>query len=115
MCVAWSTSFGVLLVFEKVSLKHEVFAEAERAVGDWTPCSARTPPPCRSPCWPGGCGASSEFIGLHFFSPVDKMPLEIIRGERASDEALARALDFAAQIKKTPIVVNDSRSSSPAG
>jgi 3-hydroxyacyl-CoA dehydrogenase/enoyl-CoA hydratase/3-hydroxybutyryl-CoA epimerase len=51
-----------------------------------------------------------DFIGLHFFSPVDKLPLlEIIRGERTSDEALARALDYAAQIKKTPIVVNDSR------
>ena len=51
-----------------------------------------------------------DFIGLHFFSPVDKMPLlEIIRGEQTSDEALARALDYAAQIKKTPIVVNDSR------
>ena len=52
----------------------------------------------------------SDFIGLHFFSPVDKMPLlEIIKGERTSDEALSRALDLAKQIKKTPIVVNDSR------
>src|SRR5947209_2927146 len=51
-----------------------------------------------------------EFIGLHFFSPVDKMPLlEIIKGEKTSDEALYRALDVAKQIKKTPIVVNDSR------
>ena len=51
-----------------------------------------------------------DFIGLHFFSPVDKMPLlEIIRGEQTSDAALARALDYAKQIKKTPIVVNDSR------
>jgi 3-hydroxyacyl-CoA dehydrogenase/enoyl-CoA hydratase/3-hydroxybutyryl-CoA epimerase len=51
-----------------------------------------------------------EFIGLHFFSPVDKMPLlEIVVGERTSDETLYRALDFAHQIGKTPIVVNDSR------
>ena len=51
-----------------------------------------------------------EFIGLHFFSPVDKMPLlEIIRGEQTSDETLYRALDVAKLIKKTPIVVNDSR------
>ncbi len=51
-----------------------------------------------------------EFIGLHFFSPVDKMPLlEIIKGERTSEETLYRALDLAKQIKKTPIVVNDSR------
>ena len=52
----------------------------------------------------------ADFIGLHFFSPVDKMPLlEIIRGEQTSDEALYRALDLAKLIKKTPIVVNDSR------
>ncbi|MFN3580921.1 MAG: 3-hydroxyacyl-CoA dehydrogenase NAD-binding domain-containing protein [Pseudomonas sp.] len=51
-----------------------------------------------------------RFIGLHFFSPVDKMPLvEIIRGERTSDATLARAFDFVMQINKTPIVVNDSR------
>ena len=52
----------------------------------------------------------SNFIGLHFFSPVDKMPLvEIICGNDTSDEALAKAFDYVAQIKKTPIVVNDSR------
>ncbi len=51
-----------------------------------------------------------DFIGLHFFSPVDKMPLlEIIRGAETTDETAYRALDFAKQIKKTPIVVNDSR------
>jgi 3-hydroxyacyl-CoA dehydrogenase/enoyl-CoA hydratase/3-hydroxybutyryl-CoA epimerase len=52
----------------------------------------------------------AEFIGLHFFSPVDKMPLlEIIKGERTSEETVYRALDVARLIKKTPIVVNDSR------
>jgi 3-hydroxyacyl-CoA dehydrogenase / enoyl-CoA hydratase / 3-hydroxybutyryl-CoA epimerase len=57
-----------------------------------------------------GVQRRKDFIGLHFFSPVDKMPLlEIVRGEQTSGEALARALDYAAQIKKTPIVVNDSR------
>lgn len=51
-----------------------------------------------------------QFIGIHFFSPVDKMPLvEIIRGKNTGDEALAKALDYVAQIRKTPIVVNDSR------
>ena len=51
-----------------------------------------------------------KFIGLHFFSPVDKMPLvEIIRGEQTGDEALARAFDYVLQINKTPIVVHDSR------
>ncbi|TAM09817.1 MAG: 3-hydroxyacyl-CoA dehydrogenase [Nevskiaceae bacterium] len=52
----------------------------------------------------------AQFIGLHFFSPVDKMPLvEIIVGEKTSDETLARGFDFVRQIGKTPIVVNDSR------
>ncbi len=51
-----------------------------------------------------------DFIGIHFFSPVDKMPLvELIKGERTSEAATFRALDFVKQIKKTPIVVNDSR------
>jgi 3-hydroxyacyl-CoA dehydrogenase/enoyl-CoA hydratase/3-hydroxybutyryl-CoA epimerase len=51
-----------------------------------------------------------QFLGLHFFSPVDKMPLvEIIVGKRTSDEALARGFDYVMQIGKTPIVVNDSR------
>ena len=51
-----------------------------------------------------------SFIGLHFFSPVERMPLvEVILGKETSDEALARALDYVQQIKKTPIVVNDSR------
>jgi 3-hydroxyacyl-CoA dehydrogenase/enoyl-CoA hydratase/3-hydroxybutyryl-CoA epimerase len=52
----------------------------------------------------------ANFLGLHFFSPVDKMPLvEIIVGAQTSDEALARGFDFVLQIGKTPIVVNDSR------
>ncbi|MCQ6259608.1 3-hydroxyacyl-CoA dehydrogenase NAD-binding domain-containing protein [Pseudomonas sp. Q11] len=52
----------------------------------------------------------TKFIGLHFFSPVEKMPLvEIIKGARTSDETLARGFDFVLQINKTPIVVNDSR------
>jgi 3-hydroxyacyl-CoA dehydrogenase/enoyl-CoA hydratase/3-hydroxybutyryl-CoA epimerase len=50
------------------------------------------------------------FIGLHFFSPVDRMPLlEIILGEKTSDQTLAWALDYARQIRKTPIVVRDRR------
>ena len=51
-----------------------------------------------------------QFIGLHFFSPVDKMPLvEIILGEQTSKTTLAKGFDYVQQIKKTPIVVNDSR------
>lgn len=57
-----------------------------------------------------GVSRPADFIGLHFFSPVDKMPLvEIIKGEQTGDEALARAFDLVRRIKKTPIVVNDSR------
>jgi 3-hydroxyacyl-CoA dehydrogenase/enoyl-CoA hydratase/3-hydroxybutyryl-CoA epimerase len=51
-----------------------------------------------------------DFIGLHFFSPVERMPLvEIIRGRRTSDGCLARAMDYVRRIAKTPITVNDSR------
>ena len=51
-----------------------------------------------------------NFIGIHFFSPVDKMMLvEVIMGKKTSDKALAMALDYIRAIKKTPIVVNDSR------
>jgi 3-hydroxyacyl-CoA dehydrogenase / enoyl-CoA hydratase / 3-hydroxybutyryl-CoA epimerase len=52
----------------------------------------------------------AQFIGIHFFSPVEKMPLvEVIVGRKTSDETLARALDYVGQLRKTPIVVNDSR------
>jgi 3-hydroxyacyl-CoA dehydrogenase/enoyl-CoA hydratase/3-hydroxybutyryl-CoA epimerase len=52
----------------------------------------------------------AQFIGLHFFSPVPRMPLlEIIRGEATSDETLAISMDFAQAIGKTPIIVNDAR------
>lgn len=51
-----------------------------------------------------------QFIGIHFFSPVDKMNLvEIIRGKATGDRAVAKALDFVRAIRKTPIVVNDAR------
>ncbi len=96
-------------VFEKQSLKHEVFAAAEQVVlPDALLGSNTSTLPITGLA--EGVRRKADFIGLHFFSPVDKMPLlEIIRGEQTSDAALARALDFAKQIKKTPIVVNDSR------
>ncbi|WP_299134919.1 3-hydroxyacyl-CoA dehydrogenase NAD-binding domain-containing protein [uncultured Amaricoccus sp.] len=54
--------------------------------------------------------APDQFIGIHFFSPVDRMALvEIIRGPRTGARAVAKALDFVRQIRKTPIVVNDAR------
>ncbi|WP_018633074.1 3-hydroxyacyl-CoA dehydrogenase NAD-binding domain-containing protein [Neomegalonema perideroedes] len=53
---------------------------------------------------------AKNFIGVHFFSPVHKMNLvEIIKGEKTGDAAVAKALDYVRQIRKTPIVVNDAR------
>ncbi|WP_438991036.1 3-hydroxyacyl-CoA dehydrogenase NAD-binding domain-containing protein [Lentibacter sp.] len=53
---------------------------------------------------------AEQFIGIHFFSPVEKMLLvEIIKGEKTGDRAVAKALDYVRQIRKTPIVVNDAR------
>jgi 3-hydroxyacyl-CoA dehydrogenase/enoyl-CoA hydratase/3-hydroxybutyryl-CoA epimerase len=57
-----------------------------------------------------GWHAEEDFVGIHFFSPVDKMMLvEVIRGKNTGDKAVAVALDFVKAIRKTPIVVNDSR------
>jgi 3-hydroxyacyl-CoA dehydrogenase / enoyl-CoA hydratase / 3-hydroxybutyryl-CoA epimerase len=96
-------------VFEKVSLKHEVFQQTEGVVNPDALLGSNTST-LPITILADGVERKQDFIGLHFFSPVDKMPLlEIIRGEQTSDEALARALDYSAQIKKTPIVVNDSR------
>jgi len=96
-------------VFEKTELKHQVFGEIESIVAPDALLGSNTSTlPITGLA--EGVARKKDFIGLHFFSPVDKMPLlEIIRGDETSDEALARALDYAAQIKKTPIVVNDSR------
>jgi 3-hydroxyacyl-CoA dehydrogenase/enoyl-CoA hydratase/3-hydroxybutyryl-CoA epimerase len=96
-------------VFEKASLKHEVLAAAEQVVNADALLGSNTSTlPITGLA--AGVQRKQDFIGLHFFSPVDKMPLlEIIRGEQTSDATLARALDYAAQIRKTPIVVNDSR------
>jgi len=96
-------------VFENVRLKQQVFAEVEPVVAADALLGSNTSTLPISTL-AEGVRRSQDFIGLHFFSPVDKLPLlEIVRGEQTSDEALARALDFAQQIKKTPIVVNDSR------
>ncbi|MCX4722616.1 3-hydroxyacyl-CoA dehydrogenase NAD-binding domain-containing protein [Streptomyces sp. NBC_01306] len=96
-------------VFEDVSLKHKVFQEIEGVIEpDALLCSNTSTLPIT--LLSEGVERQSDFIGLHFFSPVDKMPLvEIIKGERTGDEALARAFDLVRRINKTPIVVNDSR------
>ncbi|MFF6773187.1 3-hydroxyacyl-CoA dehydrogenase NAD-binding domain-containing protein [Streptomyces sp. NPDC012637] len=96
-------------VFEDTSLKHKVFQEVQHVVEpDALLCSNTSTLPITDLA--EGVERQTDFIGLHFFSPVDKMPLvEIIKGERTGDEALARAFDLVRQINKTPIVVNDSR------
>ncbi|WP_318209709.1 3-hydroxyacyl-CoA dehydrogenase NAD-binding domain-containing protein [Streptomyces sp. SJL17-1] len=96
-------------VFEDTALKHKVFQEIQAVVEpDALLCSNTSTLPIS--VLAEGVERQSDFIGLHFFSPVDKMPLvEIIKGERTGDEALARAFDLVRQINKTPIVVNDSR------
>ncbi|WP_185994143.1 3-hydroxyacyl-CoA dehydrogenase NAD-binding domain-containing protein [Streptomyces benahoarensis] len=96
-------------VFEDAALKHKVFEEIEHIVApDALLCSNTSTLPISQLA--EGVQRDADFIGLHFFSPVDKMPLvEIIKGERTGDEALARAFDLVRRIRKTPIVVNDSR------
>jgi 3-hydroxyacyl-CoA dehydrogenase/enoyl-CoA hydratase/3-hydroxybutyryl-CoA epimerase len=96
-------------VFEDPEVKARVFAEIEPHLAEDALLGSNT---STLPITQLAEGVSrpADFIGLHFFSPVDKMPLlEIIRGEQTSDETLHRALDFAKAIRKTPIVVNDSR------
>ncbi len=96
-------------VFEDPALKHKVFQEIQHVVEpDALLCSNTSTLPIA--LLAEGVERRADFVGLHFFSPVDKMPLvEIIKGERTGDEALARAFDLVRQLRKTPVVVNDSR------
>jgi 3-hydroxyacyl-CoA dehydrogenase/enoyl-CoA hydratase/3-hydroxybutyryl-CoA epimerase len=96
-------------VFEDAEVKAAVLAEVERHVdgGALLASNTSTLPITQLA---GSVSRPEEFIGLHFFSPVDRMPLlEIVKGERTSAATLLCALDLARQIGKTPIVVNDSR------
>jgi 3-hydroxyacyl-CoA dehydrogenase/enoyl-CoA hydratase/3-hydroxybutyryl-CoA epimerase len=96
-------------VFESPELKKKVFAEIEPYVAaDSVLASNTSTLPITGLA--EGVSRPEDFVGLHFFSPVDKMPLlEIVVGEKTSDATVAKALDIAQQIRKTPIVVNDSR------
>jgi 3-hydroxyacyl-CoA dehydrogenase/enoyl-CoA hydratase/3-hydroxybutyryl-CoA epimerase len=98
-------------VFEDRELKARVTREAEgraeRGRGDLRleHLDAADHGPCRA-----RVQRAANFIGIHFFSPVDRMPLvEIVRGKNTSEAVLARVFDFVLQIGKTPIVVNDGR------
>ncbi|MBD3677281.1 MAG: enoyl-CoA hydratase/isomerase family protein [Rhodobacteraceae bacterium] len=96
-------------VFEDPKVKAEVTAKAEAVIG--ADCIYAT----NTSTLPIGELAKAskrpeQFIGIHFFSPVDKMLLvEIIKGAQTGDRAVAKALDYVRQIRKTPIVVNDAR------
>ncbi len=96
-------------VFEDVKVKAEVTARAEAAVGAGCILATNTSTLPISELAKASA-RPADFIGIHFFSPVDKMLLvEIIKGKKTGDRAVAKALDFARQIRKTPIVVNDAR------
>lgn len=96
-------------VFEDPAIKAEVTARAEAAAGPEAVFATNTSTLpiadlARASVRP------DRFVGIHFFSPVDKMLLvEIIRGPDTGDLAVARALDFVRALRKTPIVVNDAR------
>ncbi|OBY72834.1 3-hydroxyacyl-CoA dehydrogenase NAD-binding domain-containing protein [Acinetobacter gyllenbergii] len=96
-------------VFENQDLKAKVTQEAEQYLAEGGIFASNT-----STLPITGLATASKdaqtFIGLHFFSPVDKMQLvEIIKGKQTSADTLAKAYDFVQQIAKIPIVVNDSR------
>ena len=96
-------------VFENREIKADVTQKTEAVISEDTVFASNT-----STLPITGLAESSSrpegFIGMHFFSPVERMPLvEIILGKETSDRALAVALDYVQQIRKTPIVVNDSR------
>jgi 3-hydroxyacyl-CoA dehydrogenase/enoyl-CoA hydratase/3-hydroxybutyryl-CoA epimerase len=96
-------------VFEDPKLKKSVYAEVVPLLTDDALLGSNTSSLPIS-ALADGVDRPKDFIGLHFFSPVDKMQLlEIVVGKETSDEALAKAIDVALQIRKLPIVVNDSR------
>ncbi len=96
-------------VFEDRALKADVFRQIQANTSDHALLASNTSTlPISSLA--ESVNQPETFIGLHFFSPVDKMPLlEIIKGEATNEATVQRALAFAGQIAKTPIVVNDGR------
>ena len=96
-------------VFEDPAVKADVTQKAEAAIPDDCIFATNTSTlPITSLAT--AFSRQEDFIGIHFFSPVHKMMLvEIIKGDKTGDRAVAKALDFVRQIRKTPIVVNDAR------
>lgn len=96
-------------VFEDVDIKAECTRQSEDVIPE-TAVYASNPSTLPITELAKASKRPNQFIGLHFFSPVDKMPLvEIIVGEKTDDATLATGFDYVGQIGKTPIVVNDSR------
>ena len=96
-------------VFEDPAIKAEVTANVEAVVGKACIFATNTSTLPITDLAKASTRAD-QFIGIHFFSPVDRMLLvEIIKGKQTGDRAVAKSLDFARQIRKTPIVVNDAR------
>jgi 3-hydroxyacyl-CoA dehydrogenase/enoyl-CoA hydratase/3-hydroxybutyryl-CoA epimerase len=96
-------------VFEDPAVKGRAFAEIQPYLADEALIASNTSTLPISEL-AEHVSRRADFIGLHFFSPVDRMPLlEIIKGDETSDATLGRALDIARLLNKTPIVVNDSR------
>ena len=96
-------------VFEDPGAKAEVTKAAEEAVGESCVFATNTSTLPISDLARASADPA-RFIGIHFFSPVEKMALvEIIKGRETGDRAVAKALDYVRQIRKTPIVVNDAR------
>ncbi|MEO1919331.1 MAG: 3-hydroxyacyl-CoA dehydrogenase NAD-binding domain-containing protein, partial [Paracoccaceae bacterium] len=96
-------------VFEDVGIKAEVTKLAEAHLGENAIFATNTSTLPITELAKASRNAEN-FIGIHFFSPVDRMALvEIIKGKKTGDMAVAKSLDFVRQIRKTPIVVNDAR------
>ncbi|HKK36387.1 MAG TPA: 3-hydroxyacyl-CoA dehydrogenase NAD-binding domain-containing protein [Paracoccaceae bacterium] len=114
LCASTNDALGtpdviVEAVFEDLALKERIIAETFPALAEGGIYGSNTS------TLPIGllaeaCPEPERFVGLHFFSPVEKMRLvEIIRGEKTSDETLAKAFDYVQAIGKIPVVVNDGR------
>lgn len=101
--------FVIEAVFENAQLKADIFRRVEAVVGPDAVLGSNTSTlPISSLA--GSVGRREDFVGVHFFSPVDRMPLvEIIKGVSTSDATLAKAFDLVRQLGQTPIVVNDGR------
>ncbi|QFS83870.1 3-hydroxyacyl-CoA dehydrogenase NAD-binding domain-containing protein [Roseivivax sp. THAF197b] len=96
-------------VFEDPKIKAEVTAKVEAVIGEDCIFATNTSTLPISDLAKAS-KRPEQFIGIHFFSPVEKMMLvEIIKGKETGDRAVAKSLDYVRQIRKTPIVVNDAR------